>query len=138
MGKIAQVEPNSGDMLAMVARSASGRPLQAVAEEFDEFVDHALLAQYLGDGEHQIGGRGAGRQRAGELEADHLRNQHGDRLAQHGGFGFDAADAPAQHAQTIDHGGVRIRADQGVRIGALFLPVASSEKITRASRSMLT
>ena len=26
MGKIAQVEPNSGDMLAMVARSASGSP----------------------------------------------------------------------------------------------------------------
>ena len=26
MGKIAQVDPNSGDMLAMVARSASGRP----------------------------------------------------------------------------------------------------------------
>ena len=46
-------------MLAMVARSASGRLREAVAEELDELADHALLAQHLGDGEHQVGGRGA-------------------------------------------------------------------------------
>jgi hypothetical protein len=58
IGKIAQVAPNSGDMLAMVARSASGSR-QAVAEELDELVDHALLAQHLGDGQHQVGRGGA-------------------------------------------------------------------------------
>ena len=42
---------------------------EAVAEELDELVDHALLAQHLGDGEHQIGGGGAGRQAAAEPES---------------------------------------------------------------------
>ena len=51
-----------------------------------------------------------------ELEADDLRNEHGDRLAQHGRFGLDAAHAPAQHAQAIDHRRVRIGADDGVGI----------------------
>ena len=49
--------------------------------------------------------------------ADHLRDQHRDRLAQHGGLGLDSADAPAQHAQAVDHRGVRIGADQRVGIG---------------------
>ena len=43
--------------------------------------------------------------------------QHGDRLAEHRGLGLDAADAPAEHAEAVDHGGVRIGADAGVRIG---------------------
>ena len=43
----------------------------------------------------------------------------GDRLAQHGRFRFDAAHAPAQHAQAVDHGGVRVGADDGVGIGAV-------------------
>ncbi len=37
------------------------------------------------------------------------------RLAEHGGLGLDAADAPAEHAQAVDHGGVRVGADE--RIG---------------------
>jgi len=28
------------------------------------------------------------------------------RLAEHDGFGFDAAHAPAHHAEAVDHGGV--------------------------------
>ena len=31
-----------------------------------------------------------------ELEADHARHEHGDRLAEHGGLGLDAADVLAQ------------------------------------------
>ena len=54
---------------------------------------------------------------AGQLHAYHLRDQHGDRLSQHGGLGFDSAHAPAQHAQAVNHGGVRIGADQRVGIG---------------------
>jgi hypothetical protein len=50
-------------------------------------------------------------------EADDLRNQHGDGLAEHGGLGLDAADAPAEHAEAVDHGGVRVGADQRVRVG---------------------
>ena len=75
------------------------------------------LAQNLGDRQHEIGGRGARRQAAGQLEADHLRNQHGHRLTQHGRLGLDAAHAPAQHSQAVDHGGMRIGADQGIGVG---------------------
>src|SRR5699024_12598928 len=47
-----------------------------------------------------------------------LFRSHGDRLSEHGGLGLDTADAPAQHAQAVDHRGVRVGSDQGVRVGA--------------------
>ena len=90
---------------------------KAGAEIFDETPHNAVLAQHVGGGQHQIGGGDAFLQRAGQLEADNLGDQHADGLAQHSGLGLDAANAPAQHAQTIDHGGVRIGADAGVWIG---------------------
>ena len=52
-----------------------------------------------------------------QLEADDPRDQHGDRLAEHRGLGLDAADAPAEHAEAVDHRGVRVGADAGVRVG---------------------
>ncbi len=90
----------------------------AGAVELYEFANYAKLAQHLGDGEHEVGGGGAFFQLAGELEAHDLRNEHGDRLAEHGSFGFNAADAPAQNAESVDHGGVGVGADEGVGIGA--------------------
>ena len=93
--------------------------LEAGAEEFDELADHAMLAQHLRHGQYEVGRGGAFRQLAGQAEADDLRNQHGARLAEHGGFGFDAADAPAQHADAVDHGGVRVGAEDGVREGVV-------------------
>ena len=50
-----------------------------------------------------------------EAEADHLRDQHGDRLAEHRRLGLDAADAPAEHAEPVDHGGVAVGADAACR-----------------------
>ena len=91
--------------------------LEAGAVELDELVDHALLAQHLRDGEHEVGGGGAFPELAAQLEADHFGDQHGDRLAQHGRFRLDAADAPAEHGEAVDHGGVAVGADQGVGIG---------------------
>jgi len=47
------------------------------------------------------------------------------RLAEHRGLGLDAAHAPAQHGQAIDHRGMAIGADQRVGIGdrlLAFLP----------------
>jgi len=41
----------------------------------------------------------------------------GFRLTEHRGLGLDAADAPADHAQTVDHGGVRVGPDARVRVG---------------------
>ncbi|MNM93463.1 hypothetical protein D3C81_1058370 [compost metagenome] len=56
-------------------------------------------------------------QLAGELEADHLGNQHRHWLAEHRCLRLDAADAPAEYAEAVDHGGVRVGADQGVGEG---------------------
>ena len=90
--------------------------LQAGAEILDKLADNAVLAQHLGDGEDQVGGGGALAQASGELHAHDQRDQHGDGLSQHGGLGFNAADAPAEHAQSVDHGGVRVGAHQRVGI----------------------
>ena len=49
------------------------------------------------------------------------RQEHGERLAEHGGLGLDAADAPAEHAEPVDHRGVRVGADEGVAEGAPVL-----------------
>ncbi len=91
--------------------------VEAGAVEFDELVDHALLAQHLGDGQHQIGRGGAFLHLAGQLEADDFRDQHRDRLAEHGGLGLDATHAPAQHGEAVHHGGVAVGADQRIGIG---------------------
>ncbi len=88
----------------------------ALAVELDELADDALLAQHFGDRQHEVGGGGAGGQLTGELEADDARDQHGDRLAEHRGLGLDATDAPSQHADAVDHRGVRVGADQRVRV----------------------
>ena len=82
--------------------------------EFNKLADHAFFPEHLHHSQNQVRGRGALWQRARQLEADHLGDQHGDGLAQHGGFRLDAAHAPAKHAQTVDHGGVGIRAHHRV------------------------
>ena len=90
---------------------------QAVAEELHELADHAPRTEHLGDRQHQVGGGHAFAHFAGDLEAHHFGNQHRHRLAEHGRFRFDAAHAPAEHAQAVDHGGVGVGAHQGVRVG---------------------
>ncbi len=74
--------------------------------ELDELAHHTVLAQQLGDREHQVGSRRALGQRTRQLEADDLRDQHAHRLAQHGRLGLDASDTPAEDAQAVDHRGV--------------------------------
>src|SRR5207253_8996953 len=86
------------------------------AEILDKLPDDAALTQYLSDGEHEIGGSDTFLELAGELHADHFRQQHRIRLAEHGSLGLDAAHAPAEHGETIDHGGVGIGADQRIWI----------------------
>ncbi len=61
---------------AIVARSARLNAIQPVAVKFDELADHALLAQHLRDGQHQVGRRRAFGQLARQLEPDHFRQQH--------------------------------------------------------------
>ena len=104
-----------------------GECLDAGAVELDELADDALLAEGLGYGEDEVGGGGALFERAGEAEADDLRDQHRDGLAEHGSLSLNAADAPAEDAKAIDHGGVRVRADEGVWVG--------KDQAVRAGRS---
>ena len=51
---------------------------------------------------------------AGELHADDFGQEHVDRLAEHDAFGLDAADAPADDAEAVDHRGVAVGADEGI------------------------
>ncbi len=91
--------------------------VEAGSVELDELVDHALLAQHLRHGQHEVGRGDALLEPAGELEADHLGDQHRLRLAEHGRLRLDAADAPAEHGEAVDHGGVAVGADQRIGIG---------------------
>ena len=108
------VAPYSGAILPIVARSVRDMRVQSGAVELDELVDDALLAQHLGDSQHQVGGRNALAKPAVQLEADHVRQEHIHRLAEHHGFRLDAADAPAYHAEPVDHGGVRVCSHEGI------------------------
>jgi hypothetical protein len=73
-------------MLAIVARVGQRQVVQAVAVELDELADHAVRTQHLRHRQHQVGGGRALGQLAGELEADHLRDQHRAGLAEHRRF----------------------------------------------------
>ena len=94
---------------------------EAGAEELHELPDHALLAQHLRDGQHEVG-RGSALL-AREFEADHLRNEHRHGLTEHRGFSFDTPDAPAQDTEAVNHCGVAVGADERVRVGVAVLVV---------------
>ncbi len=94
----------------------NGETGRAFAEKLDEFAHHFLLTQHFRDRQHQVGGGDAFAQLALKIDPDHIGRQKIDWLSQHSGLGFDAADAPGNHADAIDHGGVRIGADQRVGI----------------------
>ena len=68
---------------------------------------------------------------SGELavqpEAEHLRDQHRQRLAEHRGLGLDPAHAPAEHAEPVDHRGVRIGSDERVGVGLACLLVGKDD-----------
>ena len=62
------------------------------------------------------------REPAGHVDADDVGRQEVDRLAEHPGFGLDAAHAPADDPEAVDHRRVRVGSDERVGItDALFL-----------------
>ena len=89
---------------------------RARAEELDKLAHDLRLAQDLRDGQHQVGGRDAFAQRAGQSHADDIRREKVDGLAKHAGLGLAAAHSPAHDAQAIDHRCVRVGAHQRIRI----------------------
>ena len=114
------VAPYSGAMFAIVARSVRRHHFKSGAIEFDEFIHHAFFAEHLRDGENKIGGSDAIVEFAIEFETDHIRQEHIHGLTEHHGFGFDAAHAPTNHAETVDHGGVRIGANKRIGEGIVL------------------
>ena len=93
-----------------------GQALRASAVELHKLADHLRFAQQLRDMQREVGRGHAGPQHAGHVHADDFGCEEIDRLPEHAGFGFDAADAPADNAEAVDHGGVRVGADQRVGI----------------------
>ena len=73
-------------------------------------------AEHFGDAQGEVGGGDALGELAVEVDADDFRDEEGDRLAEHAGFGLDAAHAPADDAEAVDHGGVGVGADEGVGV----------------------
>ena len=90
----------------------------AFAVELNELADNTVLAEHVGDRQNDVGSGHAGGDFALELKADDARNEHGDGLAEHCCFCFDAAHAPAEHTEAVDHGGVGVGADEGVGVSA--------------------
>jgi hypothetical protein len=112
-------------------RGAVGQrqPHEPGAEVLHELPDDAGRPQDLRHGQHEVGRGRALRQRAGQLEPDDLRDQHRDRLAEHRGLRLDPADAPAEHAEPVDHRRVRVGADErvGERLAVARLDDAREE-----------
>ena len=90
--------------------------LRSLTVKLDELPDHLGQAQHLSDGQRQVGRGDTLAQRALEPNTDDVRRQEVNRLTQHPGLGLDAADAPSNDAQAVDHRRVRVGADQRVRI----------------------
>ena len=97
-----------------------GQIVEACAIKFHEFTHNTACAQHFHHFEDQIGAGRAFYHRPSQLKADNFWDQHGDRLAQHGRFGFNAAHTPTENRSAIDHSGVAVGADQSVRIGNLL------------------
>jgi hypothetical protein len=75
-----------------------------------------VLAEHLGDRQHQVGRRGSDGQLATELEADDEGNEHRYGLAEHGRLCLDTSHAPSQDPEAVDHRGVAVRPDHSVGI----------------------
>ena len=98
----------------------------AFAIKLDKFADHFLRAQQLRDVQDEIRRGNALAQLPAHVHAHHFRRQKINRLPKHAGFRFNATHAPANHAKTVNHGRVGIRADKSVgQVNSRWLMVDS-------------
>lgn len=56
-----------------------------------------------------------------QLETDNLRKDHRDNFTEHDSLSFDTTDTPAGNTETVDHGSVRVSADNGVGVEEAIL-----------------
>ncbi len=102
-GEEAHRGADSGAMLATRARSATFNLAKAGPKNSTNLSTTPSPAEDLGHGEDQVGGactRAAIRRSARSRPP---RAKHVERLAEHDRLGLDPADAPAEHAQPVDH-----------------------------------
>jgi len=77
----------------------------------------------------EVGGGHPGPETTFEADADHPGYLHRQRLAQHHRLSLDAADAPGEHAQRVDHRRVAVGTDQRVRPGDRCAAVARLRRL---------
>ncbi len=75
-----------------------------------------VLRRQLGDVEDQVRCGNSLFEFADDVNADHVRGQKVNRLAEHARLCFDTADSPAKDAEAVDHRCMRVRADESVRV----------------------
>ena len=91
----------------------------------DELADDVGFAQQLGEVEHQVGSGDPFAQRSAQVHAHHIGRQEIDGLTEHARLGLDATNAPTHYAEPIDHSGMRVGADERIRVvDALFFQYA--------------
>jgi len=95
----------------------------SISGELDERADHPEPAKELGHDEHEIGGRRAKRQLAGQPDADDAGHRLIEGLAEEDGLRLDAADPVAEDAEAVDHRRVGVGSDErvGKRDSALIV-----------------
>src|SRR5579883_1468579 len=98
-GRRAELRRHVGDGCAI----RQAQRTWALASKLYEAAYHAMLAQHLRHSQHQVGGRRAFRHRAREPHTDYFRRKQIEWLAQQHSLRLDAANAPAQDAQAVNH-----------------------------------
>ena len=117
MGKRVEVAPNSGLMLAIVARSARARlarPSPANSTNEPTTPKRRSISVTTSTRSVAVEPRG---QLPGEAHADDPGHRLVERLAEEDRLGLDPADAVAEHAEPVDHRRVRVGPDERVGEG---------------------
>jgi hypothetical protein len=97
--------------------SVSDRQIvETIAKKFNKLTNNAVFSKHFYNGQDQICRSGCLEQVSGQFEAYGLRHQQRNGLAQHRRFRFYSTNAPTVQAKAINHSGVRVGANQRVRI----------------------
>ena len=84
--------------------------------KFNKLAHYLRRTQHLGDCQRKIRSRNTLGQLSGEMHAHDIRCEEINWLTEHAGLGLNAAHAPADHAKAVDHCGMRVSTDQGIRV----------------------
>jgi hypothetical protein len=60
---------------------------------------------------------------SGKSENNDLREDHRDDFTEHDSLSFDTTDTPAGNTETVDHSGVGVGTDNGIRVQDSILVV---------------